>query len=95
LVFSRIIPDYDVGDYPQNFEMLLLIGSDAWMEQKNNAIEPVVEYAVKNHIPVVAICNASNFMAESVTLLLKKITTPRQPHIQYLLYNNFFILNPI
>lgn len=44
--------------------MLLLIGGDAWMKQKNNAIEPAVEYAMKHHIPVAAICNATNFMAE-------------------------------
>ena len=61
----RIIPDYSVSDYPKNFEMLLLIGGYAWMEQKNNAIQPVVEYAVQHHIPVAAICNAANFMAEN------------------------------
>ena len=61
----RIIPDYTVSDYPQKFEMLLLIGGHAWMEQKNNAIQPVVEYAIKHHILVAAICNAANFMAEN------------------------------
>ena len=60
----RIIPDYSVIDHPKNFEMLLLIGGYAWSEQKNNAIKPVVEHAVQNHIPVAAICNATNFMAE-------------------------------
>ena len=61
----RIIPDYSIFDYPQNFAMLLLNGGYAWMEHKNNAIKPVVEYAVHNHILVAAICNASNFMAEN------------------------------
>lgn len=61
----RIIPDYSVSDYPQNFEMLLLIGGDAWVKQKNNAVLPVVKYAVKHLIPVAAICNAANFMAEN------------------------------
>lgn len=61
----RIIPDYTVSDYPQKFEMLLLIGGHAWMEQKNNAIHPVVEYAIKHHILIAAICNATNFMAEN------------------------------
>jgi len=61
----RIIPDYSVSDYPKNFDMLMLIGGYAWMEQKNNAIQPVVEYAVQHHIPVAAICNAANFMAEN------------------------------
>lgn len=41
-----------------------MIGGYAWMEQKNNQIKPVVEYAIKHHIPVAAICNAANFMAE-------------------------------
>ena len=53
----RIIPDYAVSDYPKNFEMLLLIGGYAWMEQKNNTIQ--------HHILVAAICNAANFMAEN------------------------------
>ena len=61
----RIIPDYSVRDYPKKFSMLLLNGGDAWSEQKNNYIQPVVEYAVKQHILVAAICNATNFMAEN------------------------------
>lgn len=35
------------------------------MEQKNNAVLPIVDYAVKKHIPVGAICDATNFMAEN------------------------------
>lgn len=90
----RIIPDYDISDYPKNFEMLLLIGGNAWMEQKNNNIQPVVEYAIKQHIPVAAICNATNFMAENGyldnirhsgnTLEYMKLQAPR-----YKGYSNF------
>jgi putative intracellular protease/amidase len=61
----RVIPDYSVSDYPKNFEMLLLIGGYAWIKQKNNDVQSVVEYAVKHHIPVAAICNATNFLAEN------------------------------
>jgi putative intracellular protease/amidase len=61
----RIIPDYSVSDYPKNFEILLLIGGHAWIEQKNNSIQPVIDYAIKHHIPVAAICNAVNFMADN------------------------------
>ena len=61
----RITPDYSISDYPQKFEMLLLIGGDAWMEHKNNDIKPVVEYAVQHHVLVAAICDAANFMAEN------------------------------
>jgi len=41
--------------------MLLLTGGHAWMEEKITAIKPVVEYAVKHHILVAAICNATKF----------------------------------
>lgn len=59
----RVLPDYSVSDYPKNFALLLLIGGHAWMEQKNNAVQPIVEYATTHHIPVAAICNGANFMA--------------------------------
>lgn len=61
----RVIPDYSVTDYPRDFALLILTGGYAWLEQKNNAVLPVVEYAVKHQIPVGAICNAANFMAEN------------------------------
>ena len=61
----RVIPDYSVSDYPEKFGMLLLIGGYDWMKQKNNAVQPVVKYAVQQNIPVAAICNAANFMAEN------------------------------
>lgn len=60
----RVLPDYSVDDFPPDFSMLILIGGYAWIKQLNNAVLPVVEYAVKKHIPVGAICNAVNFMAE-------------------------------
>ena len=34
------------------------------MEQENDDVLPVVQYSVQHHIPVAAICNAANFMAE-------------------------------
>lgn len=61
----HIIPDYCITDYPNNFSLLILAGGTAWAEQKNNDILPVVDFAVSNHIPVGAICNAVNFMAEN------------------------------
>lgn len=61
----RVMPDYSVADYPKDFALLILAGGYAWLEQKNNAVLPVVEYAVKHQIPVGAICNAANFMAEN------------------------------
>lgn len=59
------IPDYSIDDYPKNFAMLLLIGGDAWMEKKNNAVKPIVDYAVENNIAVGAICGATFFMGQN------------------------------
>lgn len=61
----RVLPDYAVTDFPSNFALLILTGGYAWLERKNDAVLPVVEYAVKHHIPVGAICNAATFMAEN------------------------------
>jgi putative intracellular protease/amidase len=61
----RVLPDYSVDDFPVEFCMLILIGGYAWMEQRNNAVLPVVEYAIQKRIPIGAICNAANFMAEN------------------------------
>lgn len=61
----RVLPDYGVGDFPVDFAMLILSGGYAWMKQLNNAILPVVEHAIKKQIPVGAICNAPNFLAEN------------------------------
>ncbi|MBU2700094.1 putative intracellular protease/amidase [Sporomusaceae bacterium BoRhaA] len=60
-----VLPDYSVDDFPADFSMLILIGGYAWMEQRNNAVLPLVEYALKKRIPIGAICNAANFMAEN------------------------------
>jgi putative intracellular protease/amidase len=61
----RVLPDYSVADFPEDFGMLILTGGYAWMKQLNNAVLPVVEYAIKKQIPLGAICNAANFMAEN------------------------------
>lgn len=61
----RIIPDYSVSDYPKNFNMLLIIGGEAWKEHKNNDIQSVVDYAVKQNIIVADICDAATFLAQN------------------------------
>lgn len=61
----RVIPDYSVTEVPQAFSLLILPGGTAWLEGKNNAVLPVVDRAVREGIPVGAICNAVNFMAEN------------------------------
>lgn len=60
----RVMPDYTTDDFPRSFALLILSGGAAWMEQKNDAVLPVVAYAVEQNIPVGAICNAANFLAE-------------------------------
>lgn len=71
----RTIPDYSIDDYPEIFEMLLLIGGEAWIENKNNDIEPVVNYAFKNNIPIAAICGATIFLGKSGYLNDRKHTS--------------------
>lgn len=61
----RILPDYSVDDFPADFSLLILIGGEAWVEQRNNAVLPVVKHAMEKHIPIGAICNAAYFMAEN------------------------------
>lgn len=61
----RVLPDYSVDDFPRGFSLLILSGGLAWKDRKNDAVLPVVDYAVTNHIPVGAICNAATFMAEN------------------------------
>lgn len=60
----KVLPDYSVEDFPKQFSLLLLTGGYAWMQQLNDAVLPVVKYAVARNIPVAAICNAANFMAQ-------------------------------
>ena len=71
----HVTPDYFINDYPKKFAMLILIGGDAWMEEKNNDVKPVVEYAVNNNIPVAAICGATFFMGENGYLDDRKHTS--------------------
>lgn len=61
----RTIPDYSINDYPKEFAMLILIGGNAWMEEKNNDIKPIVDHAISYNIPVAAICGATFFMGEN------------------------------
>ena len=60
----RVVPDYTVDDFPADFSLLLLPGGNTWLDQGNRAILPVAEHAMSRGIPVAAICNACNFLAE-------------------------------
>ncbi len=71
----RVIPDYSIDDYPKEFEALLLIGGDAWMERKNDKVKDLVDYAVEHNIPVGAICGATFFIGENGYVNNKKHTS--------------------
>lgn len=38
----RVLPDYAVDDYPAKFSLLILAGGNAWAEQKNNDVFPLL-----------------------------------------------------
>lgn len=61
----RVIPDHDLMDYPKEFKLLIIPGGDSWLAGKNTEILPVVDYAVRHHIPIAAICAATNVLAEN------------------------------
>lgn len=61
----RMIPDYNLMDYPKEFKLLIIPGGDSWLAGKNIEILPVVDYAVRHHIPIAAICAATNVLAEN------------------------------
>ena len=60
----KVIPDYSIDDCPMDFSLLVLTGGLAWLTPANEPVLKLVKYAVENKIPVAAICNACNFMAE-------------------------------
>ena len=72
----RVTPDFTVADYPRDAGLLLLTGGTAWLERKNDAVLPVVRELVRCHIPVAAICNAVNFLAENGFLDILGIPCP-------------------
>lgn len=57
------LPNYTLENYPKDFAALLLIGGVTWSEGKNDGIKPVVHHAKAHGIPIGAICNAVNFLA--------------------------------
>ena len=38
-----VIPDYSIDECPSDFEMILLIGGEAWEQKKNNSIKSIFE----------------------------------------------------
>ena len=59
-----------------------LTGGTAWLERKNDAVLPVVRELVRCHIPVAAICNAVNFLAENGFLDQRRHTGNTLPFLK-------------
>ena len=78
----RVTPDFTVADYPRDAGLLLLTGGTAWLERKNDAVLPVVRELVRCHIPVAAICNAVNFLAENGFLDQRRHTGNTLPFLK-------------
>lgn len=60
----KVSPDYTVEDFPEEFALLLLPGGNTWTSEANDGVLPAVAYAHRMGIPIGAICNACNFLAE-------------------------------
>lgn len=60
----RVLPDYALEECPESFALLLLPGGDTWLGHDNDVVLPLVERTAAAGIPVAAICNGSNFLAE-------------------------------
>ncbi len=60
----RVLPDYTLGNRPNDFALLILPGGEAWLGHGNDAVLPLVEHAIGRRIPVGAICNAASFLAQ-------------------------------
>lgn len=69
---NTLIDSFGLSQYlkfPWEVFESLLIGGNAWMEQKNNAVQPAVRYAAQHHIPVAAICDANIITANGTASL--------------------------
>ena len=59
------IPEVDLDDiHDSNTGLLILPGGDAWLENKNDKIAPLVMHCMENQIPVAAICGATVFLSK-------------------------------
>lgn len=59
----RVLPDYSIGDLPEDYAGLVLIGGMKWFSPEAVSLVPLVEKAVREKKLVAGICNASVFLA--------------------------------
>lgn len=59
----KVIPDYDLSNYPEHFAGLVLIGGTSWRQEHAKQVMPLIFHALKIGAVIGAICDASQFMA--------------------------------
>jgi putative intracellular protease/amidase len=63
----KVIPDYTIGNLPEKFEMLILVGGTFWSEKRFRLpqVKMVIDYCIENDIVIAAICDGATFLAEN------------------------------
>lgn len=56
------MPDYDLGNVPDDFHALVLIGGLSWRTENAKLVSPLVYKALENNKIVAGICDASVFL---------------------------------
>lgn len=58
----RVLPDFDIGSVPTDYEALILIGGMAWRKDEALKIKPLVEKCLEDGKVLGGICDASAFL---------------------------------
>ncbi|NDV67434.1 type 1 glutamine amidotransferase family protein [Dysgonomonas sp. 25] len=58
----RVMADYDINSFPQDYTALILIGGMSWFTEEAKQLVPIVEKAIREGKIVGGICNASVFL---------------------------------
>jgi len=64
----RVIPDYDVNDYPSDYAGMILIGGMTWREEASMQAEAFVQDALKKDRILGGICDAAAFLGKTGAL---------------------------
>lgn len=60
----RVVPDYSLGNMPDDYAALVLIGGYGWLTNIADKVAPIVRNALDKGKIVGAICNGASFMAK-------------------------------
>ena len=58
----RVLPDYDIGSIPKDYEALILIGGMTWRNENSQQIKTLVDECYKKGKLLCGICDASAFL---------------------------------